>query len=99
MPGRLRRRIITNNDKELPGGRKIDFSACEDDGNNPQNNLQIVTRLTQQDEVFAVVGISADFLQPSADFLARNQVPYFGWGFVPVFCANRWGFGSSTDAS
>ena len=82
-----------NTDKELPGGRKIDFSACEDDGNNPQNNLQIVTRLTQQDEVFAIVGISADFLQPSADFLARNQVPFFGWGFVPGFCANRWAFG------
>ena len=82
-----------NRDKELPGGRKIDFSACQDDGNNPQNNLQIVTKLTQQDEVFAIVGISADFLQPSADFLARNQVPFFGWGFVPGFCANRWAFG------
>jgi branched-chain amino acid transport system substrate-binding protein len=82
-----------NTDKELPGGRTIDFSACQDDGNNPQNNLQIVTKLTQQDEVFAIVGISADFLQPSADFLARNQVPFFGWGFVPGFCANRWAFG------
>src|SRR3954447_9143064 len=82
-----------NRDKELPGGRTIDFSACQDDGNNPQNNLQIVTKLAQQDEDFAVVGISADFLQPSADFLARNQVPFFGWGFVPGFCANRWAFG------
>ena len=28
--------------KELPGGRTIDFSACQDDGSNPQTNLQIV---------------------------------------------------------
>ena len=38
-----------NNNKELPGGRTIDFSACQDDGNNPQTNLQIVQKLVQQD--------------------------------------------------
>jgi branched-chain amino acid transport system substrate-binding protein len=82
-----------NTDKELPGGRKIDFSACQDDGSNPQNNLQIVQKLVQQDQVFAVVGISADVLTASTDFMNNNEVPFYGWGFLPGFCASRWGFG------
>jgi ABC-type branched-subunit amino acid transport system substrate-binding protein len=82
-----------NTDKELPGGRTIDFSACQDDGSNPQTNLQIVQKLVQQDQVFAVVGISADVLTASTDFMNNNEVPYYGWGFLPGFCAARWGFG------
>jgi branched-chain amino acid transport system substrate-binding protein len=84
-------RANTNN--ELPGGRKIDFSSCQDDGSNPQTNLQIVQRLVQQDQVFAVVGISADVLTGSTDFMNNNQVPFYGWGFLPGFCGTRWGFG------
>lgn len=82
-----------NMDKELPGGRQIDFTGCQDDGGNAQTNLQIVQRLVQQDQVFAVVGISADVASGSTDFMNRNQVPYYGWGFLPGFCAQRWGFG------
>ena len=84
-------RANTNN--ELPGGRKIDFSPCQDDGSSSQNNLQIVQRLVQQDQVFAVVGISADVLTASTDFMNTNEVPFYGWGFLPGFCATRWGFG------
>ena len=82
-----------NTDKELPGGRKIDFTGCEDDGGNAQSNLTIVQRLVQQDQVFAVVGISADVASGSTNFMNTNQVPYYGWGFLPGFCAQRWGFG------
>jgi ABC-type branched-subunit amino acid transport system substrate-binding protein len=82
-----------NTNKELPGGRKISFEACQDDGGNPQNNLQIVQKLVQQDQVFAVVGISATVLTPSTDFMNKNQVPFGGWGFLPGFCGTRWGFG------
>jgi branched-chain amino acid transport system substrate-binding protein len=82
-----------NSTKEIPGGRTIDFSACKDDGSNPQTNLQIVQSLVQQDQVFAVVGMSADVLPASTDFMNTNQVPFFGWGFLPGFCHTRWGFG------
>lgn len=82
-----------NTTKEIPGGRTIDFSACQDDGSNPQTNLQIIQKLVQQDQVFAVVGISADVLPASTDFMNTNQVPFFGWGFLPGFCHTRWGFG------
>ena len=67
--------------------------ACKDDGSNPQTNLQIVQSLVQQDQVFAVVGMSADVLPASTDFMNTNQVPFFGWGFLPGFCHTRWGFG------
>ena len=70
-----------NSTKELPGGRTIDFQACQDDGSNPQTNLQIVQKLVQQDQVFAVVGISADVLPASTDFMNTNQVPVLRLGF------------------
>jgi ABC-type branched-subunit amino acid transport system substrate-binding protein len=82
-----------NTNKEIPGGRTIDFSACEDDGNNPQTNLQVVQKLVQQDGDFAVVGISPDFLTASSDFIAKSQVPTYGWTILPGECGNRWFFG------
>ena len=82
-----------NKNKELPGGRQIDLSACQDDGNNPQTNLQIVQKLAQQDGDFAIVGISPNVLTASTDFIARSQVPMYGWGILPGECANRWFFG------
>jgi len=82
-----------NKQKELPGGRTIDLQACQDDGGSPQTNLTIVQKLVQQDQVFAVMGASATVLTPSTDFMNNNQVPYFGWGFLPGFCGTRWGFG------
>ena len=82
-----------NTTHELPGGRTIDFSACQDDGGNPQTNLQIIQKDVQQDGDFAVVGISASVLTASTDFMNKNQVPFSGWGFLPGFCGTRWGFG------
>ena len=82
-----------NNDKELPGGRTIDFSACQDDGNNPQTNLQVVQKLAQQDGDFAIVGISPNVLTASTDFVGRSQVPMYGWAITPGMCGNRWVFG------
>jgi ABC-type branched-subunit amino acid transport system substrate-binding protein len=82
-----------NKNKELPGGRTIDFVGCKDDGANPQTDLTVVQSLVQQDQVFAVVGIANTFLTPSTDFLNNNQVPYYGWGFLPGFCGTRWAFG------
>jgi len=82
-----------NTNKELPGGRQIDFSACVDDGNNPQTNMQVIQKLVQQDGNFAIVGISPDLLTASSDFIARSQVPTYGWTILPGECANRWFFG------
>ncbi|WP_324338315.1 ABC transporter substrate-binding protein [Baekduia sp.] len=76
-------------------GRKIDFSGCQDDGANTQQNLQIARRLVEQDKVFAVMSASANILSGTTDYLGQKEVPYYGWGFTPGFCGDRWGFGFS----
>jgi ABC-type branched-subunit amino acid transport system substrate-binding protein len=81
-----------NRDNEL-FGRKIEFSACQDDGSNTQNNLTIAKRLVEQDNVFAIMSISANELPGTTDYLGQQEVPYYGWGFLPGFCAQRWGYG------
>jgi ABC-type branched-subunit amino acid transport system substrate-binding protein len=37
--------------------------------------------------------LTQDILPSSTDFLTSNQVPFYGWGFLPGFCGDRWGFG------
>ena len=81
-----------NRDKEL-GDRKIVFSACQDDASNTQNNLAIAKRLVEQDGNFAIMSISASQLPGTTDYLTQQEVPYYGWGFLPGFCAHRWGYG------
>src|SRR5437899_477585 len=29
----------------------------------------------------------------ATDYLNNQQVPFYGWGFLPGFCGTRWGFG------
>jgi branched-chain amino acid transport system substrate-binding protein len=74
-------------------GRKIDFAGCQDDGANTQQNLQIARRLVTQDLDFAVMSISANLQPGTSDYFGQNEVPYYGWGFTPGFCGDRWGFG------
>ena len=74
-------------------GRKFVFSACQDDGDNTQNNATIAKRLVEQEGDFAVMSLSANELAATTDYLNAQEVPYFGWGFLPGFCGQRWGFG------
>jgi ABC-type branched-subunit amino acid transport system substrate-binding protein len=74
-------------------GRKINFLGCEDDNSDPTRHFQIARRLVEQDQVFAVLTLSASLLPETADYLNQHEVPYFGWGFTSQFCGHRWGFG------
>jgi ABC-type branched-subunit amino acid transport system substrate-binding protein len=75
-------------------GRKIKLLGIEDDGDDSSRNLELARSQVLDDKVFAMLATSALFLPPSTDFLAENQVPFFGWGFMPGFChPNWWGFG------
>jgi branched-chain amino acid transport system substrate-binding protein len=74
-------------------GRKLTLLPCKDDANSPQTNLEEVQELVNQDSVFAVFSLTQDILAGSTDFLNSNQVPFYGWGFLPGFCGTRWGFG------
>jgi branched-chain amino acid transport system substrate-binding protein len=75
-------------------GRMIDFRGVRDDNSSADTNLSTVRSLVQNDDVFAVVPVaSAVFLPQSSDFLNQNQTPYVGWGFMPGFCEQDYGFG------
>jgi len=74
-------------------GRMINLLPCKDDANTAQTNLQEVQQLVNQNNVFALFSLTQAILPGSTDFLNNNQVPYYGWGFLPGFCGARWGFG------
>lgn len=74
-------------------GRKLTLIPCKDDANSPQTNLQEVQQLVNQNNVFGLFSLTQDILSGSTDFLNNNQVPFYGWGFLPGFCGTRWGFG------
>ena len=74
-------------------GRKIEFSGCTDDGQSADTNLAVSKRLVEQDENFAVMQFSTFATPQVTDYLNSQQVPFFGWGFIPGFCGTRWGFG------
>lgn len=75
-------------------GRQIKFVGFEDDGEVATKNLDLARQLVQQDKVFAVApGIGQGWLPSTTDFLQQNQVPFVGWGYMPGFCGNSFGFG------
>lgn len=83
-----------NRDGELPGGRKLELVQFVDDSSDPLANFEGARTMVQNDEVFALVMTSTVALPQTTDYLAENQVPFIGWGFMPGFCApNHWGFG------
>jgi hypothetical protein len=47
----------------------------------------------EQEKVFAIVGVGANFNPPTTDYINENEVPLIGWGISPGFCGTRWGFG------
>ena len=75
-------------------GRQIDFVGLKDDGQEAGRNLDQARELVNSDEVFAVAPVvSQYFLPQSSDFLAQSEVPFVGWGFMPGFCDNDYGYG------
>ena len=78
----------------VSGGRSLEVTAVVDDGAEPERALAAVRELVEVEEVFAVVLASAVPSPEVTDYLETQQVPFFGWGFAPGFCApNAWGFG------
>jgi branched-chain amino acid transport system substrate-binding protein len=76
-------------------GRQIDWLGAKDDGEDGTRNLQLVRQAALNDKAFAVLTLGQGLLPASSDFLNRSKVPYFGWGFMPGFCAadKPYGFG------
>ena len=75
-------------------GRTIDYVGFRDDGKDPGLDLDQTRKLIDDDGVFAVAPVITQFFLPqSSDLLAQNQVPFVGWGFMPGFCGNEFGYG------
>jgi hypothetical protein len=74
-------------------GRMITLLPCKDDASTAQTNVQEVQQVVSQNNAFALFSASQAILPGSTDFLNTNQVPFYGWGFLPGFCGTRWGFG------
>jgi branched-chain amino acid transport system substrate-binding protein len=75
-------------------GRMIDYVGIKDDGSDAGRDLDVTRELVDADGVFAIAPVvSQVFLPQSSDYLAENQVPFVGWGFMPGFCGNAFGYG------
>ncbi len=83
-----------NRDGELPGGRSLELVQFVDDNSDPQANFDGARSMVENDEVFGIMATTALLLPQTTDYMAENQVPFTGWGYMPGYCApNDWGFG------
>ena len=75
-------------------GHPIEFVGVRDDNADPATNLTAVQELVLKDKISVLAPVnSVAFLNDAAKVATDNQVPYIGWGFLPAFCANPWGWG------
>jgi ABC-type branched-subunit amino acid transport system substrate-binding protein len=75
-------------------GRMIDYIGFKDDGKDAGRDLDQTRELIDSEGVFAVAPVITQFFLPqSSDLLAQNKVPFVGWGFMPGFCDNPYGYG------
>jgi len=91
--GGFKARIDRTNAAGGVNGRKVEFLGCNDDGGSADTNLAISKRLAEQDQVFAMMQLGAMATPQVTDYLNQNQVPFYGYGFLPGYCGTRWGFG------
>ena len=87
-------RFARQNREGLINGRSINFLSVVDDGTDPTKNATAVKQLVLDKHIFALAPVVSISLSPqTSDFLAKQQVPFFGWGVQPGFCGNDYGFG------
>ena len=75
-------------------GRMIKYVGFKDDGADSGRDLDLSRQLVTSDGVFAISPVVTQaFLPQSSDYLAQQKVPFVGWGFMPGFCGNAYGYG------
>ncbi len=74
-------------------GRTINYLGSVDNKLDPSQDLPTVKKIIQQDKAFAVVPLISPVLSTGGQYLLQNKIPFFGWGIVPSFCNNDYGFG------
>lgn len=89
----VRARIERANLEGGVNGRTIELAEVYDDGQDPAANLDLARAAVERDDIFALSVVSTAFLPQTSDYLAAEAVPFVGWGFMPGFCDNDYGFG------
>jgi ABC-type branched-subunit amino acid transport system substrate-binding protein len=85
-------RLKVANDAGGVNGRTIEFVGAEDNNNEPAKDLDIITKLVEQEEAFAILPMMSG--QPGAgDYIVDENIPAFGYGTNPAFCENEVAFG------
>lgn len=74
-------------------GRQIELAEVYDDGQDASTNLDQARAAAEKDDIFGLMVVSTAFLPQSSDYLADQNLPFTGWGFMPGFCGNDYGFG------
>jgi hypothetical protein len=83
------RRLELNEVTDL---RKIEIIETIDDGGEKQRALAAAKTMVEKG-AFAVILASVAADTEVTDYLAEQNVPFFGWGFLDGFCyPNQWGF-------
>jgi ABC-type branched-subunit amino acid transport system substrate-binding protein len=85
-------RLKVANDAEGVHGRTFEFVGAEDNNNEATKDLDIITRLVEQEEVFAILP-ALTAVPGATDYIVENNVPMFGWGTNPAYCENEVAFG------
>ena len=82
-------RILAEDERSV---REIKVVQVVDDGGDPLKTLEAVQAMADQD-IFAIVLASVSADRAVTDYLAEQNIPFFGWGFLEGFCyPNQWGF-------
>lgn len=85
-------RLKVANDAGGVNGRTIEFLGAENNNNEATKDLELVQRLVEQEEVFALLPVMSGTFG-AGDYVVENEIPMFGYGTNPAFCNNEVAFG------
>jgi ABC-type branched-subunit amino acid transport system substrate-binding protein len=75
-----------NADKELPGGRTINYLGMVDDKSTADGEVSAIRQEVEQQGVFALVGGLMPYL--TSDYVNQQHVPVVGYGVNDAFCTH-----------
>jgi hypothetical protein len=75
-----------NKNKELPGGRTVDYLGLIDDKSTADGTIAAVRQAVEQDGAFAIIGTANGFYTP--EYINQHHVPTIGWGVNDAFCTH-----------
>jgi ABC-type branched-subunit amino acid transport system substrate-binding protein len=75
-----------NKNKELPGGRTVDYVGLVDDKATADGTVAALRQLKEQIGVWGVAGAVSTYVTP--DYVNQNKLPVIGWGTNDAYCTH-----------